>query len=349
MTNAQYGGEIAGQSEPVQPRGLSTRRYLRYDEDRPVAAGINHQLSNLRCLLVEAHATGRLAILPALRLEARHNFDIPGDWAWDTYFDLDASRLVTPCGQEHALPFVRELPAGTMNTHTIAPGGPWCVSAETAQLVVRQVRHQLFAREVPATKPAPVLVLRPSATVLDLARPVIETLRTRWPAGYAGVHIRRGDRLWGPIKWLMRPESIRRRLQKLGVHEGASVFFLSDERDAAFWSALTPHYEVVRYTDFPELAELVTATGGGMPDNYLLFEVEKEIMRHAAMRVETFPIAGQPSEGTLVPKVTWFIAQNLQPVWRAATLFKTRGIRKSAKLVTMAMRRVGITRSSSGG
>ena len=169
MTVANHGSRLTDQSQVVKARSSPTRRYLRYDEASPVAPGINHQLSNLRCLLGEAHATGRLAILPSLRLEARHNFGIPRDWAWDTYFDLDASRLVDAEGQEHALPFVRELPAGRLKTHTIPPRGGWSAAAQAADLVVRQVRHQVFAREVAATKTAPVIRMCPSVTVRSLA------------------------------------------------------------------------------------------------------------------------------------------------------------------------------------
>jgi len=341
----QRGAHFGGQSQLVGSSASPNGRYLRYDDLRPVATGINHQLSNLRCLLAEAHATGRLAVLPPLRLEARHNFGVARDWSWDTYFDFDASRLVGADGREHRLPLVRELPVGKLNTHTLGLGARLSAT-ETAEMVVRPVRNEVYAKGIPATEPAPVMLLGPSATVLDLAGPVIATLRGRNTADYAGVHIRRGDRLWGPMKWLMRPENIRRRLRKFGIREGANVFFLSDERDVGFWSALAPHYLGVRYTQFPELAELIDLSGGRAPDNYLLFEVEKEIMRHAATRVETFPLAGgDPSQRTLVPMATWIVAKNVRKMCRNAKRFVKRGRRKSAKLATRAIRCMGTARS----
>lgn len=328
---------------------MTDRRYLRYDEVRPVAAGMDHQLSNLRCLLAEAHAMGRLAVLPPLRLEARHNFGSAREWVWDSYFDLDASRLVGANGEEYKLPLVRELPCGILETHIVPPRGLWSAT-ERAPLVIRQVQDELYRKEVPVRQPAPLLWLRPSATVLNLAAPVIASLLDRCPAGFAGVHIRRGDRLWGPMKWLMRPPNIRRRLKKLGIRDRAGVFFMSDEHDASFWAALAPSYDVVRYTDFPELVELVAASGGRTPDNYLLYEVEREVMRHAAKRVETFPIAGrEPVIGTLVPTTTWIVARNVRKTWRVGKQFTRRCVRKAIKLATLVIRRLGDARPSSGG
>ena len=324
-------------------RGVMGRRYLRYEDVRPVATGMDHQLMNLRCLLAEAHATGRLAVLPPLRLEAGHNFGSRWDWSWDRYFDLDASRMVGSNGEKYKLPLVRELPCGKLEIRVVPPKGRWSAT-ERVPIVIRQLRDEVYAREVRAGQTAPELRLRPSPTVLDLAAPVVATLLDRWPMGFAGVHIRRGDRLWGPMKWLTRPPNIRRTLKKLGIREGTGIFFMSDEHDATFWSALAPHYEAIRYTDFPELAELIDTSGDRSPDNYLLYEVEKEVMRHAARRVETFPVAvREPSVvGTLVPRTTWLVANNVRKVWRAGKRFFRRCVGKTIKLARLAVDHLGI-------
>ncbi|MCY3837768.1 MAG: hypothetical protein OXH09_03810 [Gammaproteobacteria bacterium] len=309
-----------------------------------MAAGIDHQLSNLRCLLAEAHTVGRLAVLPPLRLEARHNFGIASEWSWDTYFDLDASRLVGNDGRTHPLPFVRDLPEGRLNTRTVPPRGRLS-GKECAELVVRQVRHEVFTKEVPLTN-TPVFRLRPSATVLSRAGPVVEALRKRWSTGYAAVHIRRGDRLWGPMRWLTRPDNIRRRLRKLGIHEGDGVFFLSDERDAEYWSGLAPHYGMARYTDFPELVAIIAPSSPSTPDNYLLYEVEKEVVRHATAVVETFPLPrGERPQKTLVPIAVWVVARNVRRWWRSTRRFLRRCVRKSVKLAATATRRRRLARS----
>ena len=333
----------------ASPAGSSPiARYLLYDEVRPVAAGIDHRLGNLQCLLAEAHALGRLGVLPPPRLEAKHNFGIENVWSWDTYFDLDASRMVDAAGRRHPLPFIRRLPAGTLETRTVPPGARLSAK-EGAALIVRQVRHEVFAREVSLTNP-PVFRFRPSASVLNHAQRVVEALRIRWPEGYAAVHIRRGDRLWGPMRWLTRPDIVRRRLRKFGIREGDNIFFMSDERDAEYWSELAPHYAIARYADFPELVVIVSPPSSRAPDNYLLYEVEKEVSRYATTVVETIPERGRElRRKVLVPMAVWVIARNVRRAWHAPRRFVRRWVRRFIRLAAAATRRVGLVRSSPDG
>ena len=301
-------------------------RYLRYVEERPVYAGMNHWLSNLECLLGEAHATGRLAVLPELRLAARHNLGVDGRWRWETYFDLGRSRLAGS-GAEHPLPLADRPPPGA---------GPFVLdgrqrippAAADRVLVERRLTSYLYRRQVPAAgHPALRLRMAPSARVLALARPAIDALAAR-AEQYAAVHIRRGDRLKGlAVRRLTSPRGVRRCLERNGVAPGATVFFLSDECDPAYWEALRARYDLVRYTDFPQLAALVHTADGARPDNYLLYEVEKEIMRNASLRVETFPGLGRvPAHASLVPRPMWAVIRATN-VWtqRLAAWVRPRG------------------------
>ena len=75
---------------------------------------------------------------------------------------------------------------------------------------------------------------------------------------------------------------------------------MMDEPDPAYRAALAGRYEVVMARDFQELDALVSAAGGE-PDNYLLFEVEKAVARHAGVRIGTLPeVDGEPWDATLV-------------------------------------------------
>ena len=113
------------------------------------------------------------------------------------------------------------------------------------------------------------------------------------------MHVRRGDRGW---KRFTVPARIRARLAAWGVADGSVVFILSDERAPGFWEPLKEHYDLVRYADCPRLAGLVSGADGCRPDNYLLYEVEKEIMRNAALRIETYEGRGPTdAHGALVP------------------------------------------------
>ena len=296
-------------------------RFLRYDQSPPVAAGMNHQLSNLECLVREAHVSGRLAVLPPLNLTVAHNFGVRRQWAWASYFDLGASYLVDATGRKRRLPIARGVPAADVRTLTLAPGESMPAAAHDYPLIVRRIEQGLFRRDVPDDARPPLSVRAcNSVRVRELSQEVVDDLRTRGAGRFVAVHVRRGDRLGQYPRHLTEPAGIRRHLNGQGVPDNSLVFFLSDERDPDFWRALRFHYEVVRYTDYPQLAELVRNGSGHLPDNYLLYEVEKQVMRSAATRVETLPVLGQGQthpHSTLVDRRTWsrIVRRRRNPIW----------------------------------
>ena len=212
-------------------------KYLQYIQVKG-AAGINHQLLNLQCLLREAAHLGRTAVLPPLRLTPRHNSGVAIDGQWKTYFDLCASRLADErSGEERRLPLVDRLPPRLLRTFTLP--------ADVKRMPLRAKDFELVSRSVPAWFPRQVprsgldlhlhLRVRPSQRVLALALPVIDGPDSL-PDGYAAVHIRRGDRNFGKLERQTSPNRIRKTLREQGVCEGSTVFFLSNEHDPAFWA-----------------------------------------------------------------------------------------------------------------
>ena len=292
---------------PGRSRAGAAVGYLSYVAERSVEApGINHQLGNLQCLMREAHALGRLAVLPRLRLTANHNFGHMRDWRWDDYFDLEASRLLEADGAERPLPLVRTLPPGIPPAVRVGPGGRVPAGLAPGGMVERRLRATVYVQEVPAGRgPWPAFRMAPSKRVLALAAPVAEALAARGGGAFAAVHVRRGDRLVGPMRWLTGPADVERALTRLGVRPGATVFLLSDERDPAYWAPLERRFDAVRHTHFAALAALVPPVAAH-PDNYLLYEAEKAVMRRAAVRVETSPTPGyERADGFLVPPLAW--------------------------------------------
>ena len=262
-------------------------RYLRYDPPRRARAGLDHCRRNLCAVVREAFATGRLAVLPALRLHPKHNFGVDRDWNWDTYFDLATARVVDAAGGAHPLPLCRTLPERALRTLELPAQAAIPRAADDVELVVRETPGG-FGRALPKTvKQAGLVVdVPPSNRVAELAAGVVAKLVRR--GGYVAVHLRRGDRLRQEFEDVLSPAGVRRRLAALGVHDGERVFFLSDERDPAFWEELGPHYETVRSADFRQLAALVAPAAGRERDNYLLYAVERVVMASAWRRVETF-------------------------------------------------------------
>ena len=298
--HAIAGGErVAGPGKPT--------RYLRYDERNPSLAGLTHQRSNLECLLREAWANGRHVALPVLNLSPGHNFGVDNEWKWESYFDLTAARIVDAAGYEYPLPIVRSVPAGLAPVLTLAPGERMPANARDFALVVRRIQNSFFENEVPGGEHRALRLRMPASnSVRRLAAPVVAELRALGHGRFVAVHVRRGDRLPLYPVWLTEPFQIRQHLKAQGIPDGSVVFFLSDERDPDFWTTLKEHYRPVRYTDYPELAALVSHACGRRPDNYLLYAVESEIMRGAWRRIESMPGSyGTAPHSTLVDERTW--------------------------------------------
>ena len=312
--------------------------YLRYT-GHEVEAGMDHLLLNLECLLCEAHAAGRLAVVPELRLAPRHNFGLRSDWRWDTYIDLDESRLVDSAGAEYPLPISRYPPdVDDVAVLTLAPGECAPEVARNYTLVVRRVDHYRYDRVVPRASRAPLrLRVRHSGRVRGLAGPVSADLLARAGGRFVGVHARRGDRVGQYPSRLTEPAAIRRHLHDLGVPDGAVVFLMSDERRTAFWEPLAESYDLARYVDYPPLEALVSRAGGRRPDNYLLYAVEKEIMAGAWMRVETRPdvLSSAGAHSALVDELTW-----ARFLWRREDRFRRsmRVLRHRAGLLAQRLR-----------
>ena len=270
-------------------------------------AGFNHMLSNLECILREAHASGRLALLPALNLAPHHNFGIDRDWRWDAYIDLAESQLLGSAGKGLPLPLVRSLPKRELPALTLQPGEPMPARAADFPLVVRRIRSTVFRKDVPFTAPPPPwFAIQPSRRVLDLAAPVVADLLSRGDGRFVAIHIRRRDRLAVYPHRLTAPDAVARHLCEQGIADDSVVYALSDEHDADYWRRMARlPWKVVRHADCPALSELLRQDDGRVPDNYLLYAVEKQIMAAATVRIETLDRGEGNVHSALVDRKIW--------------------------------------------
>ena len=283
----------------------SEARFLQYRPSTPVVAGLTHQAANLVCLLREAQATARLGILPPLHLDARHNFGARREWRWEQYFDFDASSLTDAQGR-HPLPIAGRPPEQAVRTLHLREGTPVPDRARDYPLVVRRISRPLFREVLPTDDwPAAKVELRTCARARNLARPVVRRLRALGDGRFVSVHVRRGDRVAAGDypEWLTAPPHIRRCLQERGVADGAVVYIASDERDPEFWQPLKAAYRLFRYADFPALEALI-AGADEAPDNYLLFQVEQEVLRQGRLRIGTKPNQSW-ADGWLIDQRHW--------------------------------------------
>ena len=289
--------------------------FLQYEPCRPFVAGLKHWIGNLRCLLREAWATDRLAILPPLALDPKHNFGVKREWKWESYFDLGRSTLVGAGGWEQPLPIAPRRVDTSLRTLILQPGEPMPMRARNYPLVIRRIKNFAFRREVPADgSPTTYLHLASATSVLKLARPVIHHLSALDGGRFVAVHVRRGDRLARReySGRLTKPPHIRKMLEGRGVTNGEVLFIASDEHRQDFWDPLKKYYRVVRYVSFPALKALVTQPSQALPrqpppDNYLLYQVEREIMRSAALWIETIPGFESGASGSFVREEDWIM------------------------------------------
>ena len=315
-----------GRPAAAQSLAGAPMRLLRYDTPT-VLAGLLHHVVNLRCLLREAHASGRLAVLPPLTLHPKHNFGHTRDWRWQDYYDLGASTLVDAVGREHPLPIAPVAPALSRQRDAgraplvVRPGGRIPGKGKSHPLVVRTFRHPTFKYEVPQECQPPVeLKLRPAEPVLRLATRAAQRLASLAQegdapqSGYVGVHVRRGDRLaWAEFPPAhTEPPHIEAVLTRMAVYPAEVLFVASDERDPGFFEPLRTRYRLHRYTDFPYLQALVS---GDDPDNYLLYQVEREILRRGRLWIETLPGRGVHAHASLVDAKEWRRSERGRARW----------------------------------
>ncbi len=284
--------------------------FLKYETVKPYRPGLDHAAENLCCLLREAHATGRLAVVSPLDLEWKHNFGIGLDWKWETYFDFGESRLVDAAGKEHPLPIAPHGLEPGAPVLAVGPGEPVPVDPGGGTLAIRHIRltrHRLFRHDLPVDYSAIRVHLHPSTRVRELAQAVVAQLAALDGGRFVAVHVRRGDRLWQYPARLTEPAHIRKCLRRWEVPDGSVLFIMSDERKPDFFQPLQEHYSLFRYVDFPRLLSLVSADDSSLPDNYLLYQVEREVARSAELCLDTLPATGPSSgrQGFLVSEACW--------------------------------------------
>jgi len=77
-------------------------KYLTYC-DNHTSAGLNHQLSNIKTLIREAYALGRVPILPMLKLSSMHNCGREIYTDLSSYIDWKNSHVIYDCGRKEPL------------------------------------------------------------------------------------------------------------------------------------------------------------------------------------------------------------------------------------------------------
>ena len=105
---------------------------------------------------------------------------------------------------------------------------------------------------------------------------------------YACMHVRASikDRDFGqPIfPFAAVKEQIKSVLEH-SIAKGSRLYIMSDIHQADFFDFLKSDYQVYRYHDFPKLRKIVSGEDGSKIDNVMLYLIEKNIMKHATVKI----------------------------------------------------------------
>ena len=102
---------------------------------------------------------------------------------------------------------------------------------------------------------------------------------------YACMHVRASDR--GSRSSIFDFASSKSQIKAMlseAVAKGAKLYIMSDIHRQDFFDFLKPDYRVYRYYDFPQLKRLVSGDDDSA-DNVMLYLVEKNIMKHATVKI----------------------------------------------------------------
>ena len=103
---------------------------------------------------------------------------------------------------------------------------------------------------------------------------------------YACMHVRMSDResQWPVFGFSSSKKSIKSVLEH-SIAKGSRLYIMSDIHQPDFFDFLKSDYQVYRYHDFPKLRQLVSGENGEKVDNVMLYLVEKNIMKHAMVKI----------------------------------------------------------------
>lgn len=254
--------------------------------------GINHLRFALELLVREAVSLGRTPVAFRPRFDPRHNLghDLVTDW--DRYIDLERIELV-----DQASGFVTEVKM--LKRDEIGSIERWSgLWFERGHMVTAAenwgydllVRHNMTGLHVPTVHDGPAALapyavrFQPSRRVLGLVEQIVHQL-----GEYCAVHVRRDDMLemkdlYPNLDRDTQPDRIAQTLGRV-LQPGAAVYIMTNERNKSFFAPLKEQFRVFQYFDFPALRDLVETQE---PDNFLLFEVEKQLFERAQRKVHTF-------------------------------------------------------------
>lgn len=261
-------------------------RYLVHIPKKNHLTGILHQRNNLFALLMEAKFLNRIAIIPPLLLNGKHNNGKNIETSWDKYIDIKNIQSFHHSILQDEFDDFNNLPSNLIDENT----QPHHIINEKISLIIREHKRypnyyiliNMIGREDWYLQL--IDLFRPSEKIIEYANLAIKSMDN-----YNCIHVRRGDKLnWKQCPGLEKatqPKKLKSFLLK-NIPKGEKLYIMSNESKVGYFDLLKNYYTVFTYNLFPEYILLEKN------DNYFLFMVETEIMKHAKIKIKTFEEVG---------------------------------------------------------
>jgi len=267
-----------------------------YPNDDQHRAGLMHNLSNLIDFIREAISLSRIPVIPAPCFDWKHNFGFQIDCEWNKYFCLEETKVYSPANvllepecpnQSFRYIFNSDFKNLNFPASEVARIDPFKNGADSdvceKTVLIRELTSEISIwGQIPGSNATNYDVrLNYSHQVVNLARFVSNQINP-----YIALHVRRGDRLKLNRRYdrHTQSENIARILFE-NLNQVQNVFLMSDEQTPGFFDPLKEKFSIFTYLDFPEISKLVK---DALPDNFLLFCVEKKVYYDAYKRIGTF-------------------------------------------------------------
>lgn len=249
--------------------------------------------------------SGRTAIVPKFRLSGHHNwgYDIVSDLS--TYFDLDGITIrrgdsresVRVCwGDEAESVLSNEKPVFISAGES--PGAEELLNVEcVAKRVDETMSRNAFGvwSELSSSTSNMGLSVDIPYSELVIRETNLVTRNFADDGRYAAIHIRRGDKIQDTAKYT-HPELVIQYLKET-VKNQYPVYLLTNDDSVDYVNQINQGYPLTHYRNFRNLLKIVCKTRIGwlkrrlrlgVPDNFLLYAIEMNILRKSTLQICTF-------------------------------------------------------------
>ena len=261
-------------------------RYIYHVPKEDHLVGLLHQRQNLFSLFMEAKYLNRIAIIPPLHLNGKHNNGKSIRCTWDRYIVLEKLKSFNSYVNLSDFGHIDIENCKLVDENT----KPSDIINDDNSLIVRKHRKypnyykliSFFSHNNWENKL--IYLFQPSKQVSKYSILAIMKMKI-----YHCIHVRRGDKLnlkeCPGVNKKTQPEYLKKYLLKY-ISKGENLYVMSNEKELNYFKPLENIFNLFTYQDFPEFVTL------SHEDNYLLFSVENEIMQHAKTKIKTFKEQG---------------------------------------------------------